>query len=79
MDFAYYYTDEQEKFRQEVSAWLDTNAPAGRPVSSERWADVEESLQAKLGSLGWLAPTAPPELGGGGSYQTAETQPDGAV
>ena len=27
MDFAYHYTEEQQRFRAEVSSWLDANAP----------------------------------------------------
>ena len=66
------YTDTQEAFRSEVSAWLDENVP--EPLTAER-SDERDSLDEyklkrelglRLGERGWLYPAAPPEFGGGG-------------
>ena len=56
MDFKYNYTEEQQQFRGQVVAWLDSNVP---------WKTVK-ALRRKLGAKGWLAPTEPEERGGGG-------------
>ncbi len=64
MDFAYHYTEGQQRFRAEVSAWLDANAPpdtAGGP-DSPAW----QPLRLALGEKGWLAPVLPVEQGGAG-------------
>ena len=71
MDFEYHYTEEQERFRQEVSAWLDANLAhmkhPGEPHGPGRAAwEGRKSLRRKLGAKGWLAPTGPAEWGGGG-------------
>ena len=72
MDFVYHYTEEQERFRQEVRAWLDENVPDNmtEPVdpndlTAEQYAFARE-LAKKLGAKGWLSPTMPTEYGGGG-------------
>ena len=69
MDFSYRYTDEQEAFRARVSAWLDANAPADGAAALDS-ADGGDSALAdaarRLGAMGWLAPSEPPESGGGG-------------
>jgi len=69
MDFSYHYTDEQEAFRARVSAWLDANAPADGAALLDS-ADGGDSALAdaarRLGAMGWLAPSEPPESGGGG-------------
>ena len=64
MDFAYHYTEEQERFRGEVSAWLDANAPpeTALTVDSPAW----ERLRLALGEKGWLAPSLPVDQGGAG-------------
>jgi alkylation response protein AidB-like acyl-CoA dehydrogenase len=69
LDFKYHYTQEQERFRREVIAWLDDNlvhqGPApelGRPADYGPLKD----FRVKMGAKGWLAPTEPTELGGGG-------------
>ena len=63
MDFSQHYTEEQQRFRREVAAWLDTHLPEDE-VSHDR--SVGGRLRARLGKVGWLAPTEPPELGGAG-------------
>ena len=64
MDFAYHYTEEQERFRAEVSAWLDANVPSEPALATggAAW----ERLRLELGEKGWLAPTLPVEQGGAG-------------
>ena len=68
MDFSYRYTAEQEAFRARVSAWLDANAPSdAAALFDDADADSElATLARNLGAMGWLAPSEPPELGGGG-------------
>ena len=72
MDFEYHYSDEQQRFRDEVRSWLDANVPPGHemPVDPE---DMDEetyrffrSVHQELGARGWLYPTYPREYGGGG-------------
>ena len=68
MDFSYRYTAEQEAFRARVSAWLDANAPADAAALLDS-ADGDSALAnvaRRLGAMGWLAPSEPPESGGGG-------------
>ncbi|MFQ6029707.1 MAG: acyl-CoA dehydrogenase family protein [Dehalococcoidia bacterium] len=72
MDFEPTYTTEQEDFRQEVRGWLRDNVPTGieHPADSadltfEQY-QLRRDLGRKLGSKGWLWPTAPKEYGGGG-------------
>ena len=72
MDFEPRYTEEQERFRQEVRAWLKDNVPDGivhpaDPIdlTSEQY-QLRRGLGRKLGAKGWLWPTAPAEFGGGG-------------
>ena len=66
MDFSYRYTDEQESFRARVSAWLDANAPAdGAALLDTAGGDSALADAARrLGAMGWLAPSEPPESGG---------------
>ena len=72
MDFEVTYTEEQQRFRREVRAWLDTSVPPDvkrTPVSPEdnlrRYGQLRD-LGRKLGAKGWLYPTAPAKYGGGG-------------
>src|SRR2546425_6429846 len=72
MDFEVTYTEEQQRFRREVRAWLETNVPASVlriPVSPEdnyqRYLELRD-LGRKLGAKGWLYATAPAKYGGGG-------------
>ena len=72
MDFEPTYTEEQERFRQEVRQWLVDNVPSGiehPPDSSDvtyAQYQLRRDLGRKLGDKGWLWPTAPVEYGGGG-------------
>ena len=65
MDFKYHYTPAQERFREEVIAWLDANLdPALDPAScrcpsAEDWPALEEFRQS-LGRQGWLHPRTDP-------------------
>ena len=79
MDFAYYYTEEQERFRREIRLWLEKNVPEEmkepldrRDVTDEMyrwWREKHKEIAAK----GWLWPTAPKEYGGGGLTSEHET------
>ena len=64
MDFAYHYTEEQERFRAEVSAWLDANSPPETALTAGGAAWVR--LRLALGEKAWLAPSLPVEQGGAG-------------
>ncbi len=81
MDFAptQRYTEEQERFRQDVRTWLEKNVPADRkqPVDSQ---DLDSNdyqwylgFRRELGKKGWLYPTYPREYGGGGLTADHET------
>ncbi|MBM2826172.1 MAG: hypothetical protein HW403_236 [Dehalococcoidia bacterium] len=75
MEFQITYTKEQEEFRKEVRAWLEQNGKMppdlgeisinGNEITDEqrKWS---KGLRQKLGHQGWLYPTMPKELGGGG-------------
>jgi alkylation response protein AidB-like acyl-CoA dehydrogenase len=71
MDFELHYTEEQEEFRAEVRAWLETNVPRVElppdtaDLTEEHYA-IGRAFRRELGSKGWLAPTWPKEFGGGG-------------
>src|SRR5712691_9085443 len=72
MDFEVTYTEEQQRFRREVRAWLEASVPAAvqrTPTSPEdnyqRYLELR-ALGRKLGAKGWLYPTAPAKYGGGG-------------
>jgi len=72
MDFEVTYTEEQQRFREEVRAWFTSNVPPGitrTPSSPEdSWLNYQQrrDLDRKLGDKGWLFPLAPKEYGGGG-------------
>ena len=66
------YTEEQERFRLEVRAWLEENVPEemkdpidGEDFTYEQYQFYRE-LWRKMGEKGWLFPTYPKEYGGGG-------------
>ena len=80
MDFALPYTEEQERFRQEVRAWLEDNVDEDmkEPIDPEMdftdelgdyWREKYKEIAAK----GWLYPTFPTEYGGGGLTGDHET------
>ena len=63
------YGPAEEKFRTDLVAWLDANAPAREllaipRVSSADLPDWARAWQRKLFDHGWLVPGWPPELGG---------------
>ena len=73
MDFsATNYTNEQQRFRQEVRAWLEANIPEEhkQPVDSRDLTseDYQWWLQKRkeMAQKGWLYPTFPKQYGGGG-------------
>ena len=72
MDFAYAYTEEQQRFRQEVRDWIAKNVPEemkdpndGRDFTEEQWGFWREK-HIEMAAMGWLFPTYPSEYGGGG-------------
>ena len=79
MDFALPYTQEQEKFRQEVRSWLEENVPEemkepidARDLTKEQYLFWREKHR-ELADKGWLYPTYPKEYGGGGLTGDHET------
>ena len=72
MDFEHHYTPEQERFRQEIRAWLEENIPENmKEPLDERDATLEmywwwREKSKEIAAKGWLYPTAPKEYGGGG-------------
>lgn len=72
MDFEVTYTEEQQRFREEVRAWFEANVPAGITRTPSTAAESDENyrqrreLGLKLGAKGWLFPMAPKEYNGGG-------------
>src|SRR2546428_7503216 len=72
MDFEVTYTEEQQRFRREVGAWLEANVwaevqrtPTSAADNYRRYLELR-ALGRKLGAKGWLYPTAPAKYGGGG-------------
>src|SRR3989442_15008734 len=72
MDFEVTYTEEQQRFRREVRAWLEANVQSSIQriaVSPEdnyqKYLELR-ALGRKLGAKGWLYATAPAKYGGGG-------------
>jgi len=69
MDFEVTYTEEQQRFRREVRAWLEATVPASMlrtPTSAEdnyRCYLELRDFGRKLGAKGWLYPTAPAKYG----------------
>ena len=72
MDFEYAYTEEEQRFREEVRAWLEAAVPPGRkaPVDPEELDqetyDFFRDVHRRLGAKGWLHPSHPREYDGGG-------------
>ena len=79
MDFAFPYTEEQQRFRQEVRAWLDENIPEEMkdPVDPRDFTEEMYSwwlqMHQRIAAQGWLFPTYPKEYGGGGLTGDHET------
>ena len=72
MDFEHQYTKQQISFRQEVSAWLDSNIPddfisASSPdITSKNYWNKYNVFRTRLASKGWLTPNQSREHGGTG-------------
>jgi alkylation response protein AidB-like acyl-CoA dehydrogenase len=63
------YAPEEERFRVELVAWLETNAPGDDALrepkqSSAHMPEWARAWQRTLFDNGWLVPGWPPELGG---------------
>ena len=73
MDFTYHYSEAQESFRKEVSAWLDANLPNDLDDAVKQASKAPATDPRRLlGEKGWLAPTEPVEYGGIGASQGEE-------
>ena len=72
MDFEIPYTEEQQRFRREVQAWLEANIPEEMEAPTDPRDRTEEQYwfwrekHKELAKMGWLYPTYPKEYGGGG-------------
>ena len=68
MDFSYEYTEEQQRFREQVSGWLESNVPVNVDVllDSADAASTLSDISVELGRRGWLAPSEPASGGGAG-------------
>ena len=72
MDFVLPYTEEQERFRQEVRTWLEKNIPEEMKEPIDPRDHTTEQYQwwlvkrREIAKKGWLYPTEPKEYGGGG-------------
>ena len=78
MNFTYYYTPEQQRFRQVLIAWLDNELSTLPMVASKTEESAPDlwgkrsGLRRRLGQKGWLAPGEPKECGGLGATQELE-------
>ena len=72
LDFEYHYTEQQKLFRVDVQEWISANIPEGLVDPAMAYSshgastDAMATIRRRLGEKGWLAPTAPVELGGAG-------------
>jgi len=82
VDFEYGYTEEQEQFRKEVRAWMESNVPEEMKEPINRRADFTEAMFEfwkpkfrELAAKDWLLWTCtfPKEYGGGGRSAAQET------
>lgn len=69
MDFEDRLTNDQERFRDEVHAWLTEHLPQALRASDSSNSNTEgqaqlAALRRKLGERGWLVPALAPEQGG---------------
>ncbi len=86
MDFAMQYTEQQERFRQEVRTWIEENIPErmkapidpevlteGAPGADSEMYWFWRGKHKELAAKGWLYPSHPKEYGGGGLSGEEET------
>ena len=71
------YAPDEERFRAELVAWLEANAPGDesrreRKQSSAHMPEWARAWQRKLFDNGWLVPGWPPELGGRNASPTEQ-------
>ena len=71
MEFSLKYTEEQERFAEEVRGWIKENIPSGLinlrdPLKKtrEQW-ELRREIGRRLGKKGWLFAGYPREYGGG--------------
>ena len=80
MDFGVHYTEDQQKFRKEVQAWIKANVPDNMRAPLDERTEPTPEYQSfwhkkhlELGEKGWLFPTYPKQYGGGGLTSAHET------
>jgi len=65
MDLA--FTPAEERFRNELRAWLAANAPGPEPAELDAWVAYGKAWQRKLYEAGWCGIHWPAEYGGRGA------------
>jgi alkylation response protein AidB-like acyl-CoA dehydrogenase len=65
MDLA--YSPQEERFRADLRAWLEQNAPGPEPERIDEWVTYGKAWQRKLYEAGWCGIAWPKEYGGRGA------------
>jgi len=65
MDFS--YSADEERFRGELRAWLQTNPPGTEPSDPKAWVTYAKGWQRKLAEAGWCGVAWPKAYGGRGA------------
>jgi len=65
MDFS--YSADEERFRAELRAWLETNPPGAEPTDPKAWVAFAKGWQRKLAEAGWCGVAWPKAYGGRGA------------
>jgi alkylation response protein AidB-like acyl-CoA dehydrogenase len=65
MDFS--YSEEEERFRTELRAWLERNPPGEEPEDPNAWVPYAKAWQRQLAEAGWSGVAWPKEYGGKGA------------
>jgi len=65
MDFS--YSTDEERFRGELRAWLQTNPPGTEPSDPKAWVAYAKGWQKKLADAGWCGVAWPKVYGGRGA------------
>jgi alkylation response protein AidB-like acyl-CoA dehydrogenase len=65
MDFS--YSQDEERFRSELRAWLERNPPGEEPEEPKAWVPYAKAWQGRLAEAGWCGVAWPKEYGGRGA------------
>ncbi len=65
MDFS--YSDDEQRFRRELRAWLERNPPGEEPEDPTAWVPYAKAWQRRLAEAGWCGVAWPKEYGGKGA------------